>query len=95
MITGISHFKNWPRANSGAPLFTCSEDAIFFAQLIYKKPQEINIISLCRRSTLSALKLMRNSFDPDLDQMFVLAVKGQFYRECLEEVARIKKECKG
>jgi len=88
----ITDFSQWPRSESGAPIFTCTEDAFFFANLIFKKAEErLNIVHL-RRKVLFDLKVMRAKPVHNLQRMMDLAVKGQFYRECLEELERIEKE---
>lgn len=92
MIKTVRDFENWPRERGGAPIFTCSEDAIFYAHLIVQEVIERLKIVHLREKVLADLKVMRFMNNPNLDRMMNLAVKGQFYRECLEEVERIEKE---
>jgi len=92
MRTAPYNFEGWPRTKGGDPIFTCSEDAIFYAHLIIDKISERTKIAKLRQSVLSMLKGMRANDNPNLQRMMNLAVKGQFYRECLEEVERIEKE---
>ena len=92
MIRTITDYNQWPRTKGGDPIFTCSEDAIFYAHLIMDKVQERTKIAKPRKRVLSDLKIMRAANHPNLQRMMDLAVKGQFYRECLEEVERIEKE---
>ncbi len=92
MIIRPYSFDDWPRTNAGDPIFTCSEDAIFYAHLIIDKvPDRTRMVKL-RQKVGSDLILMRARDIPDMQIMMDLAVKGQFYRECLEELERIEKE---
>lgn len=86
------NFEGWQRTKGGDPIFTCSEDAIFYAHLIIDDETERLNIARLRRKVLSVLKVMRTKHNPNLQRMMDLAVKAQFYRECLEEVERIEKE---
>ncbi len=85
-------FETWPRTETGEPLFTCTEDATFYAHLIFDNGMERWHIARLRADVLSILSRMRNKANPNLNRMMKLAVKSQFYRECLEEVERIEKE---
>jgi len=88
----ITDSAQWIRTKSGDPIFTCSEDAIFYAHLIFKDVPERLKIAKLRTGVLFDLKVMRSRNGGNLQRMMDLAVKGQFYRECLEEVERIEKE---
>ena len=88
----ITDLTQWPRTKNGSPIFTCSEEAIFFAHLIFKDETERLKLVHLRRKALFDLKVMRAKATPNYQRMMDLAVKGQFYRECLEEVERIEKE---
>lgn len=85
-------FETWPRTETGEPLFTCSEDAIFYAHIIFNNYIERVNIAILRSVVIDTLQGMRKNVIPNIDRMMDLAVKGQFYRECLEEVERIEKE---
>jgi len=88
----ITDLTQWPRSKNGAPIFTCSEEAIFFAHLIFKLEEERLKLVHLRRNVLFDLKVMRSKPTHNFQRMMDLAVKGQFYRECLEEIERIEKE---
>lgn len=92
MIKVITDFAQWPRTKGGAPIFTCTEDANCYAHLIVQNETERLKISRLRGIVLSNLKSIRSRSSLPLQLMFDLAVKSQFYRECLEEVERIEKE---
>jgi len=92
MRTFITDLAQWKRSKDGAPIFTCTEEAFFYAQLIYRRDAERLKISHLRRDTLFKLRTMRTGTSPNYQRMLDLAVKAQFYRECLEELSRIEKE---
>lgn len=94
MIKTVRDYSNWPRTQAGNPILTDTGDAIFYAHLITGKVSERTKIVKLRQKTLFDLKVMRSKTGPNLNRMMELAVKGQFYRECLEELERIEKEGK-
>jgi len=89
-LKGLINFGNWPRDFYGSPLFTCSEDALFYAKLIFTNGDECFHILSLRFLALMELEHFCLNDDPDLDDMMKLAVKAQLYRECLEEIRRIR-----
>jgi len=92
MIKFVRNYENWPRTKCQDPIFTCSEDAIFYAHLITDKVSERAKLVKLRQHVLFSLAGMRKNINPNYNRMMELAVKGQFYRECLEELERIEKE---
>ncbi|MBA7492394.1 hypothetical protein ES702_02944 [subsurface metagenome] len=92
MIRIVRDFTNWPRTKGKDPIFTDAGDAIFYAHLIIDNVSERSRIVKLRRKVLFDLKVMRASEHPNMQRMFDLSVKGQLYRECLEELERIEKE---
>lgn len=87
---GIINFTQWPRTPEGEPIFTCSEDALFYANLIFTNVDECFNILRLRCLTLFYLEGFYCRDNPDLDDMMNLAFKAQLYRECLEEIRRIR-----
>lgn len=90
MITIEDRLKAWPRNNAGQPIFKTSEQAIFYAVLIYDKPDRVDIINKLRRNALADIGQRRKKNGANMDLLMQLAVKAQFARECLEEVDRLK-----
>ena len=88
----LERLKAWPRNLAGEPIFKTSEDAIFYAVLIFDKPARVQRIKKVRRTSLFDVGHRRKNPNPDLDILMQLAVKGQFARECLEEVDRLKNQ---
>lgn len=92
MIEPITDLAHWPRTRFGDPIFSSTEDAIFYAHLIINNESYRLKIARLREKVLSDLKVIRSIDPTNLQLMFDLAVKSQFYRECLEEAERIEKE---
>jgi len=84
--------SQWPRRNNGDYIFDSTEEAIFFAHLAVFKEDVLASLSRSRSITLGKINIEESKDNPNLQRMFDLAVRGQFFRECLEEVERIKKE---
>lgn len=92
MRTLIMSLSNWPRRKNNEYIFQSTEEAFFFANLALDKPDVIS--SLKRAMVLARVSVNneRTRGTPNLQRMMDLAVKAQFFRECLEEIDRIKKE---
>ncbi len=86
------NFEGWPRTKGGDPIFSTTKNAFLYAHLIIDKVSERTRIVKARELVLSRLKVMRANDTPNLQRMMDLAIKGQFYRECLEEVERIESD---
>ena len=83
------NYTQWPRRDDGSPIFTSTNDAFFYAELISSNRDEcFNILAL-RANILVDMETMRSKENVDMDDMFSLAFQAQLYRECLEEVNRI------
>lgn len=85
----ISSLKDWPTTKAGEPIFQCSEDGNFYANLISKNEKEIKIIREAYSNRRKQVKAMRDNGSEDFNTLYRLACQGQFYRECLDEVDRI------
>lgn len=82
----------WPRDNKGRVYMKSSEEAIFYASLMYDNPSKVEEIKRLRRESISQVGAKRNKPDIDMDLLLQIATQGQFYRECLEEVDRLKNQ---
>jgi len=83
---------NWPLMENGQPLLKTTNQALLYAQLIYKREDKQKQLAVCRAGIYKPFYQERDKKDPDFDIMMGLAIRAQFYRECLEEVQRIKDE---
>lgn len=91
MTTILDKLLQWPRNKAGDVILTSSEDAVFYATLIYNSPDHVKVIQALRRKMLAQVGKARKNLNPDYNHLLTLAFKGQWYRECLEEVDRLKK----
>jgi len=89
MIKRSWTFEAWPRTKDNNPIFTCTEDAIYFAHLASDKIEVIDKLKKLRKRAYFEIAVLRKRVTPNFQRMMDLAVKAQFYRECLEEITRI------
>jgi len=82
-------FESWPRTKSYYPIFTCSEQAIYFAHLASDKIHIVELLTRLRKRAYNQIATQRARTKPNHNRMMDLAVKAQLYRECLEEITRI------
>ena len=80
----------WNREGNGDIVFSGTEQAIFYATLIFNLPDKINEIKQLRKEYLIRIKSYMELPVTDLDWLMDLSCRAQFYRECLEEVERLK-----
>lgn len=92
MVSLTQKARQWPRGDNGQPIFKTTHEAILYANLIHNNNPMVDEIDLYRRITRRELRILRGKPDPDYDILFEIAVKGQLFRECLDEVHRIRKE---
>lgn len=90
----ITKPESWPRRRNGQPIFKTTQEAVFYANLITKDKKSVDEIDLYLKAARRQIKAEREKAQPNLDRMMELATKGQFYRECLDEVKRIRNESK-
>lgn len=88
----ITSFDNWPRRRNGQLIIQSTEEAIYLAHLIDSNPIVIDRLKSWRKQALLEIKRIKQTPRPNFQQMMDLAVRAQFFRECLEEVARIRTE---
>jgi len=88
----LSNLATWPTDRIGLPIFTSSRDAILYAQLIEGHPDKQKMLSISRQDLYIKLRHERHLNQPNLQRMMNLAIKAQLYRECLDELQRIKDE---
>ena len=83
------NYGTWPRDAGGNPIFTCSEQAIYYAHLCSHEISEIDRLTYLRKEAYQGIASMRAGRHPNYQRMMDLAFKAQLYRECLEEIQRI------
>lgn len=92
MIYPITDLNSWPLNSRDHPILKTSDEAMLYAQLIYNDTDLQARLPYYRKEAHLELKREREKKEPDFDHMMVLAMRAQFYRECLEECQRIKDE---
>jgi hypothetical protein len=88
----IKKYGNWPRTKNGRPVFKSTEDANFYAQLIWDMDDEQKWLLICRDDLYVKLRHERERPEPNFQVMMNTACQAQFLRECVEECQRIKDE---
>ena len=84
--------EQWPRRKNHEIIFKDTHQAIFYANLIASNKRLVDEIDLCRRQARRELMAERQKPVLNHDRLMDIAVKAQFFRECLEEVKRIREE---
>lgn len=82
-------FESWPRTKAGDPMFNCTEQAIYFAHLVSDRIEMVALLTKLRKRAYFDIAVQRSKPTHNYQRMMDLAVKAQFYRECLEEIQRI------
>lgn len=88
----ISDLADWPRRRNQEPIFRSTNEAYLYAQLIYDNPGKQTALTSYRENTYKKLAVERSKKKPNFSIMIDLAARAHFYKECLDEVDRIKKE---
>ncbi|MBA7496293.1 hypothetical protein ES702_06892 [subsurface metagenome] len=92
MTDTLPTLATWPLNLIGWPIFTSTQEAFLYANLIHDDPNLQAHLVRYRQETYAELRREREKKDPDLQQMMDLAVTAQFYREAYMEAARINAE---
>lgn len=82
----------WPQRPNGEPIFTTTNEAVFYAQLAHKNLNVVDHMQAWRDKAYRDLRNIRRRPTPDLDLLFEYAVKAQFFKECFMEILRIRDE---
>lgn len=94
MTATITDLANWPTRRDLQPILNSTEEALLYAQLIHRHIQRQTDLASYREQIYKLLSVERRRPNPDLQRMMNLAVRAQFYRECLEEAQRINAEAR-
>jgi len=92
MVNLTEKAKRWPRRKNGQPIFKTTDQAIFYAHLIANNKRLADEIDHYRHLARQQLKAEREKTDPNYNLLMEIALKGQLFRECLDEVKRIQKD---
>ena len=88
----ISDLANWPRRINQEPIIKSTNEAYLYAQLIYDDQAKQNGLTSYREVTYKRLAVERSKKNPNFTIMIDLAARAHFYKECLDEIQRIKEE---
>lgn len=87
----IQHkIHNWPRTRRGELIFKSSEEAYFYAALIYTNKIFIGEVRKTYRTAREEFKQLSKRTNVNLDRLALIACKTQYTRECLQEVQRLQ-----
>ena len=92
MVCPGTKLSNWPTGIFGDPVLTDTMEARLYAQLIWQSVEHKGFLIQLRGRLQKACVTLMNAKDPDYDLCSCLACLSQFYRECLEECARIQED---
>lgn len=92
MRDNISDLVRWPKTRAGEPILKSTNEAFLYAQLISAEPDKQQDLCHYRVDTYKKLKAERKRLKPNINNMFALAVRAQFFREAFEECLRINDE---
>lgn len=90
MGTVKEKLETWPRNMKGEAILKTSEQAIFYAVLIYTNKPYISEIRKIRKKAIQEVRDLKKKPNLNYDRLMQLACKAQFARECLEEVERLQ-----
>lgn len=83
---------DWPRRKSGELVFTTTDEAIYYANITDDRLAAYNLLKKWRKKNQQDINFLKNKDTYNWNRLFDLAVRGQFYREAMEEIERLNKE---
>ena len=84
--------NSWPTRQGGELIFTCTEEAIYYAHLLYDTQPAYDRLKNWRTLVLKGIKVLKAKHTVDYDRIFDLAFRSQLFRECMEEIQRLNTE---
>jgi len=92
MVCKSTTLFNWPTGIFGDPVLKSTDDSVMYARLIWQSVEHKGFLITLRSRLQKACLTLLNNEEPDYDLCSCLACLSQFYRECLEECARIQED---
>ncbi len=83
-------YSYWPRNSDNAIILTSTDEAFQFATHLYNNTARLSDLQLSHRHTLAKFEKLRPLTEDNLLPLLKVCYEIQFYRECLEEVMRLK-----
>ncbi len=86
------HLQSWQKDDEGIPVFRSTEDAIAYAHLIVDDDFECGRMKIYMETVYNELDNAREAGHLSLQGLLNMACRCQLFRECVEEIQRIKDE---
>lgn len=87
----IMSLNNWPRRKNGEYIFQSTNEAIYYANLVDDRLAAYDLLKKWRKKNQQDIDHLKSKRSFNVNRLFDLAVRGQLYRECMEEIQRINK----
>ncbi|KKL19447.1 hypothetical protein LCGC14_2465360 [marine sediment metagenome] len=87
-------YIRWPRTDDGMILFKSTSEAFYYAANIFTNEPMFQEIQLSHRKCIARFESLRPLTEDNLQAFLEVSYKIQFFRECIEEVTRIRKVLK-
>jgi len=81
--------NDWPRRKNGEIIFSDTNEAIYYAHLTNDKLMSYSLLKKWRKNIYQDIERIKLIKPLNYNRMMDLAVRAQFYRECMEEIERI------
>ena len=92
MTNTVRDLNTWQRNERNEPIFTCIDDAKYYAHLISGNKRECLKISRLRQEAINNIRLMRATSGFDEQGVIDLTAQFEFLAEVVKELSRIGKE---
>lgn len=80
---------DWPRRKSGEIIFQNTNEAIYYANLVEDRLAAYDFLKKWRKKNQQEIDHLKSKRLFNFNRLFDLAVRGQLYRECMEEIERL------
>ena len=86
------YYSKWPRKHDGSLLFESTHEALFYAAQVYNNDDLIEELQGYYNRVLERFALLEPISWRNLTFLSSIIFDCQFYRECLEEITRLRVE---
>lgn len=86
------HLQSWQKDSEGIPIFRSTNDAQAYAHLIVHDQYECTRMKMLKKGVYTELDNAREAGHMSLQGLLNMACRCQLFRECVEEIDRIKDE---
>jgi len=85
---------DWPRRKNGELIFRDTNEAIYYAYVTDDRLAAYDLFKKWRKKNQQDIDFLKKKDTYNWNRLFDLACRGQFYRECMEEIERLNEEGK-